>query len=78
MEVVNQWKHGVLRPHWADLQTAAARLKAMTLPCIKGITDQIPHEWQVDPRGRAALANLVYNRAVFLSENFIPELEKRA
>lgn len=66
-----------LRPHWSALEAAVAHLKAMNLPWIQQITAQIPNEWQVEPPARAALANLVYNRANFLSENFIPELESK-
>jgi hypothetical protein len=66
-----------LRPYWLDLLAAVANLKAFELAWIQQLTAQIPNEWQVEPAARAALAKLVYNRADFLSENFIPELEEK-
>lgn len=66
-----------LRPHWTSLETAVAHLKTMDLPWIQQVTTGIPEEWQVDAASRAALARQVHGRAVFLSENFIPELEAK-
>ena len=66
-----------LRPHWPALQIAVAYLKTMTLAWIQQLIARIPNEWQVEPAARAALAKLVYSRADFMSENFIPELEAK-
>jgi hypothetical protein len=66
-----------LRPHWTALQAAVDHLKTLDPAWVRQLAARIPHEWQVEASARAALAKLVYNRAVFLSENFIPELEAK-
>ncbi|HEV2455629.1 MAG TPA: hypothetical protein VGY98_15290 [Verrucomicrobiae bacterium] len=66
-----------LRPFWQILADTAARLKTMNKAWLEERIGAIPAEWQVETAARTALVTLLYNRADFLSENFIPELEAK-
>ena len=64
-----------IRPHWQSLTDAVAKLKTLDKAWVDGLVGGIPAEWQVDMAGRVALATLVYNRASYTNETFIPLLE---
>lgn len=63
------------RPHWPALLETVAKLQTLDRQWVEGLTGSIPAEWQVDTTGRAALATLVYNRASYTTETFVPLLE---
>lgn len=64
-----------LRPHWLALEQAVARLRTIERSWVDRLVAGIPPEWEVAPAGRGALAILVYARAHYLAENFLPALE---
>jgi hypothetical protein len=64
-----------IRLHLPALQDAVNKLKTFDNQWVQGLVGTIPAEWQVDAAGRAALATLVYNRASYTGETFIPLLQ---
>jgi len=64
-----------IRPHWATLQAAISKLQTIENQWVANLVAAIPAEWQVDPPGRAALANLVYNRAHYVAGTFVALIE---
>ena len=66
-----------IQPDRPNLTAALAKLKTLDRAWVQGVVAGIPGEWEVDAAARAALANLVYSRANFLSDNFVRELEAK-
>ena len=64
-----------IRPHWPALQAAIAKLQTIQSQLVTNLVAGIPPEWQVDQQGRAALANLVYNRAYYVAGTFVALIE---
>jgi len=53
------------------VRRASDRLGTITRPIIESFVATIPLEWEVDAGGRAALVELIYNRAFFVRENVL-------
>ena len=56
------------------VQLAAERLKAISVPIVRDIVSEIPDAWQVEPRARTALVNLVVDRAAYVAEHIVASL----
>ncbi len=65
-----------LRPHRTALLAGVDKLKTLHRSWVDQLVGRIPAEWQVDGQGRTALAKLVYDRAGYVAETFIPTLER--
>jgi hypothetical protein len=64
-----------IRPHLPALQAAVAKLQTLQRQWVNTLVAGLPAEWQVDPIGRAALANLVYSRADYVAGTFVALIE---
>ena len=65
----------IIQTHWPVVEAAAAKLLTIEHQWIVGVIAQIPQQWQVTQDGRTALANQIFNRAVYVAENIGPLLQ---
>lgn len=66
-----------VRAHAGVLPETIARLKTLDRQWVEGLVARIPKAWEVDGKGRAALANQVYNRADYVAGVFVELLASK-